>query len=256
MAQLPQGKGGDSLRVYYDLHIHSCLSPCGDSDMTPNNILNMALLAGFDMIALTDHNSCKNCPAIWEAARGSGLAVVPGMELCTAEEAHVVCLFPTLEAALAFDASVRPTLPPVTNRPDIFGEQLILDAEDNITGRMETLLTTASSISVDHVLPLARSFGGTAFPAHIDRPSYSIPAALGDIPPLGFRAMEITRQGDIPTLCGQYAELAGKPLLLDSDAHYLHQIGDPSAWFDLPEKSPEALIAALDGRLPCEWGRE
>ncbi len=100
------------MRLYYDLHIHSCLSPCGDSDMTPNNIVNMARLADLNLIALTDHNSCRNCPAILAAARGSGLTVLPGMELCSAEEAHVVCLFPTLEAAEAFDAAVLPTLPP------------------------------------------------------------------------------------------------------------------------------------------------
>ena len=224
--------------------------------MTPNNILNMALLAGFDIIALTDHNSCQNCPALLEAARDSSLTVLSGMELCTAEEAHVVCLFPAPGAALAFEETVRPTLPPVKNRPDIFGEQLILDAGDTIVGSVDTLLTTASGISVDHVLALARSFGGTAFPAHIDRPSYSITAALGDIPPLGFQAMEITAQGDMAALLEQYDELNGKPLLLDSDAHYLHQIGDPLAWLELPDRSPETLIAALDGRLPCRWGRE
>ena len=244
------------MHLYYDLHIHSCLSPCGDSDMTPNNILHMAMLAGFDIIALTDHNSCRNCPAIFTAAEGSGVTVIPGMELCTAEEAHVVCLFPTLEAALAFDDTVFPTLPPVANRPDVFGEQLIMDAEDTITGRMDTLLTIASGISVDDVLPLSRSFGGTAFPAHIDRPAYSITAALGDIPPLGFQAMEITAQGDVTFLLKQYAELNGKLLLMDSDSHYLHQLVDPVAWLDLPDKSPETVIAALDGRMSCQWGRE
>lgn len=122
-----------------------------------------------------------------EAARGTGLLVLPGMELCTAEEAHVVCLFPALEGALAFEAAVRPTLPPVENRPDIFGEQLLLDAQDGIVGRETLLLTTASGISVDEVLGLARKHGGTAFPAHIDRPSYSVTAALGDLPPLGLR---------------------------------------------------------------------
>ena len=105
------------MKVRYDLHIHSCLSPCGDRDMTPNNIVNMALLAGLDMIALTDHNSCKNCPAFLRVAEQAGLVALPGMELCTAEECHVVCLFPTLDAAMAFDAMVETTLPPEENRP-------------------------------------------------------------------------------------------------------------------------------------------
>ena len=177
------------------------------------------------------------------------------MELCTAEEAHVVCLFPALEGALAFEAAVRPTLPPVENRPDIFGEQLLLDAQDGIVGRETLLLTTASGISVDEVLGLARKHGGTAFPAHIDRPSYSVTAALGDLPPLGFAAVEITARGDVEALCAQYREARGKILLCDSDAHYLHQIPDPGPWLELPDKRAETVIAALDGRLPCDWGR-
>ena len=243
------------MRLYYDLHIHSCLSPCGDSDMTPNNIVNMARLADLNLIALTDHNSCRNCPAILAAARGSGLTVLPGMELCSAEEAHVVCLFPTLEAAEAFDAAVLPTLPPIPNRPEVFGEQIIMDGEDTIVGRLEPLLVTASALSVDDIPALARRFGGTAFPAHIDRPSYSVTAVLGDIPPVGFTAAEITAAGDTDTLCRQYPLLRGLPLLQNSDAHYLHQIAEAGPWLELPDNRPETVIAALDGRLACPWGR-
>ncbi len=243
------------MKVRYDLHIHSCLSPCGDRDMTPNNIVNMALLAGLDMIALTDHNSCKNCPAFLRVAEQAGLVALPGMELCTAEECHVVCLFPTLDAAMAFDAMVETTLPPVENRPDIFGEQLILDAGDEITGRFPLLLTTASSISVDNVTRLAREYGGAAFPAHIDRPSYSVTAALGDIPPVGFHAVEVTARGDVAALTAQYAEVRGKPLLQNSDAHYLENLQEPGPWLELPENAPETLIAVLNGDLSVLWGR-
>lgn len=243
------------MKVRYDLHIHSCLSPCGDRDMTPNNIVNMALLAGLDMIALTDHNSCKNCPAFLRVAEQAGLVALPGMELCTAEECHVVCLFPTLGAAMAFDAMVETTLPPVENRPDIFGEQLILDAGDEITGRFPLLLTTASSISVDNVTGLAREYGGAAFPAHIDRPSYSVTAALGDIPPVGFHAVEVTARGDAAALTAQYAEMRGKPLLQNSDAHYLENLQEPGPWLELLENAPETLIAVLNGDLSVPWGR-
>lgn len=241
--------------LHYDLHIHSCLSPCGDDDMTPNNIVNMALLAGLDVIALTDHNSCKNCPALLKAAERAGLTAIPGMELCTAEECHIVCLFSTLEKAAAFDQMVEKTLPPVENRADIFGEQRLMDAEDTVYARYPVLLTTASAISVDEVVPLVRKYGGVAFPAHIDRPSYSVTAALGDLPSVGFRAAEITATGDVDALLSRYAELRGKPLLLDSDAHYLHQIADAGPWVDLPENTPDALIAALNGAAPCRWGR-
>lgn len=243
------------MRLYYDLHIHSCLSPCGDEDMTPANIVNMAKLAGYSLIALTDHNSCANCPAAWEAAASAGITFLPGMELCTAEEVHVVCLFPTLDAALLFDKHIALTLPAIVNRPDIFGEQRIMDADDHIIGQMDPLLTTASSISLDDILPLTQRFGGTAFPAHIDRPSYSITAALGTIPPLGFQAVEITSSGDVPMLCRLYPEIQGKIHLLDSDSHYLHQIADPAPWLDVPNNSPQSVIDALNGHISCSWGR-
>lgn len=244
------------MRVRYDLHIHSCLSPCGDADMTPNNIVHMAQLAGLEMVALTDHNSCKNCPAFLRVARKAGLCAIPGMELCTAEECHVVCLFPSLEAAMAFDRLVEGTLPPVENRPEVFGEQWIMDEEDAVTASFPVLLTTASSISVDEVVELVRSYGGAAFPAHIDRPSYSVTASLGDLPPVGFQAVEVTADGDTAALSARYPEMRGKPLLLDSDAHDLENIQEAGPWLDLPENTPSALIAALNGEFPAAWGRE
>lgn len=244
------------MRIWYDFHIHSCLSPCGDTDMTPNNIVNMALLAGLNAIALTDHNTCANCPATARVAKEAGLTFLPGMELCTTEEIHVVCLFPTVEAALAFEEHVAPTLPPLKNRPDIFGEQIICDAEDTPIGHKDILLTTASGISVDDAAALVRSFGGVAYPAHVDRPSYSITAALGDIPPLGFTAFEITDKGDVAALKAAYPVLEGCPLLLDSDAHDLTNIHDAGPWLELSDNTPSAILAALGGTTPCDWGRE
>lgn len=148
------------MRVYYDLHIHSCLSPCGDNDMTPNNIVNMSLLNGMDMIALTDHNSCKNCRAAVRAGEEAGVTVVPGMELTTSEEAHVVCLFPTVEQAEAFGDYVESRSPEIRNRPEIFGDQLIMDWQDEVVGRVSRLLINASSISVGELPGLMAEFGG------------------------------------------------------------------------------------------------
>ena len=160
------------MKLYYDLHLHSCLSPCGDNDMTPYNLVHMAALQGMQMIALTDHNSCLNCPAAMEVGMQTGLLVIPGMELCTAEEAHVVCLFPALEPAMFFSEFIKTHIPPVQNRTEIFGEQRVMNAEDGILGMESTLLTTASEIRVDRVAPLVREYGGVCFPAHLDRPSY------------------------------------------------------------------------------------
>ena len=125
---------------YYDLHIHSCLSPCADDDMTPNNIAGMAALKGLQILALTDHNSCKNCPAFFEACRRQGIIPIAGMELTTAEDIHLVCLFETLEAAMNFDRTIESHRMPILNRPEIFGNQWILDGEDEPIGEEEILL--------------------------------------------------------------------------------------------------------------------
>ena len=116
----------------YDLHIHSCLSPCGDDDMTPANIAGMAALKGLDAVALTDHNSCKNCPAFLAAAKEYGIIGIPGMELTTSEEVHAVCLFPELYQAMEFDRFVYSRLIKVKNRPEIFGKQQIYDENDSV----------------------------------------------------------------------------------------------------------------------------
>ena len=169
--------------LFYDLHIHSCLSPCGDDDMTPANIAGMAAVKGLDVIALTDHNSCRNCPAAMYHGERYGVTVIPGMELTTQEEVHVICLFPTLKDALAFDALVYKKLMPIPNREDIFGKQQIMDQEDRVIGTVENLLINATSISFDDVFPLAAAYGGIAYPAHVDKASNSLLSNLGFVPP-------------------------------------------------------------------------
>ncbi len=166
-------------KVIYDLHTHSALSPCGDNDMTVNNMLNMAVLGGIQVMAITDHNSCKNCPAAVEVAKELPIDLIPGMELCTSEEVHVICLFGQLEQAMAFDAYVHDHLPPVKNRPEIFGEQRILNAADEIIGYEPYLLINATAISIEEVVPLVRRFGGICYPAHIDKSSTSVFSNLG-----------------------------------------------------------------------------
>ena len=111
------------VKLSYDLHLHSCLSPCGDDDMLPSNIVGMAALKGLDVIAITDHNSCKNCPAVIKLAEAYGVIAIPGMEICTSEEVHVLCLFSTLEKAMAFDEYVHVRIPPFPNDEIIFGKQ-------------------------------------------------------------------------------------------------------------------------------------
>lgn len=240
------------MKVYYDLHMHSCLSPCGDNDMTPYNLVNMAALQGMQIIALTDHNSCLNCPAAMEAGVQAGVLVIPGIELCTAEEAHIVCLFPALEQAISFSGYVKRHIPPIKNRPEIFGEQRLMDVEDGILGLEEILLTTASDIRADRVVQLVREYEGICFPAHLDRPSYSVISSLGAFEAeWGFPAAELTRRADVEDYITKYPALSEIPLLCDSDAHYLENIPEAAAWLELEECTIPALFAALDGTRPC-----
>ncbi|MCI5801645.1 MAG: PHP domain-containing protein [Oscillospiraceae bacterium] len=221
------------MKYRYDLHLHSALSPCGDGDMTPNNILNMAVLNGLQAAALTDHNSCKNCPAFLEAARDKPLLALPGMELTTSEEVHVVCLFPALGPAMAFDAYVHDRLPPIENRPDIFGRQIILNALDEETGEEPLLLLNATSISIEEVHSLVAGFGGVAFPAHVDKSSTSVLSNLGYFAPeWGFSLCEVADPSHLNQLRREHPLLEGMKILHDSDAHYLWDISGGEHWVE------------------------
>lgn len=223
-------------KLYYDFHIHSCLSPCADNDMTPNNIVNMAKLKGLDAIALTDHNSCQNCKATIIAGQRAGIIVLPGMELCTNEDIHVICLFETLENAIAFSEIIYIKIPQIKNRADIYGEQLICDEDDNITGTEEFLLINAADISVIDVLKLAQKYGGVAFPAHIDKISNGIISILGGIPPeAGFKTVEISDNCDKADFIKKYTYINIFDFLKNSDAHYLWQISERKNFIELPE---------------------
>lgn len=227
----------------YDLHIHSCLSPCGDNDMTPYNIVNMAKLLGYDIIALTDHNSCLNCPGAVKAGEEAGITVVPGMELCTSEEIHTVCLFSDLEKALDFSEFVRNSMMYVKNDAKIFGDQLITDEMDKIIGTEDILLTTASGISIDDAVKEVKKFGGAVFPAHLDRASYSVLSVLGFLyPEMGFSAAGFTHKAFIPQYEEKHPLLKNMKKLRNSDAHYLENMVEPSVAIDLPECSAQAAV--------------
>ena len=236
-------------RYNYDLHVHSCLSPCGDNDMTPNNMVNMAALLGCDILAITDHNSCKNVPAAVKVGERVGVLVVPGMELCTSEEAHVVCLFDSVEGAMEFDEFISANVPYIKNKTEIFGQQLIMDEEDNVVGQEGNLLISSSFISVNDVLRFVRKFGGTAFPAHVNKDSYSVVASLGVVPQeAGFICAEVTANCDIDKFYQTNPEIKDKKIITDSDAHYLENITEKMGWVELPEKSLSALVDLIDGR--------
>ncbi len=215
--------------------------------MTPNNIVGMAAISGLEVIGITDHNTCRNAPGVLAVAQEAGILAIPGMELCTAEEAHVVCLFETLEGALGFDRYIYKNMPHIQNKPEIFGEQRILNEDDELIGTLEELLLVSSFVTVDDARRLAEEYGGTAFPAHVDRDSYSVIAALGSIPPEGgYRVAEVTRDCDLEALRAQYPELQGLGIVRDSDSHYLDTLatGQPLK-IALEEPTAKAVVDAI-----------
>lgn len=223
-------------RYYYDLHIHSCLSPCGDDDNTPNNIAGMASLCGLNIVALTDHNSTANCPAFFEAARRYGIIPIAGMELTTSEDIHVVCLFETLENAMTFGERVKNLSIPIENRPDIFGSQQILDGQDNIIGEEKNLLINATLISIEEVPSMVTQLGGICYPAHIDRQSNGIISVLGTFPATPhFNCVELHDSDKADEYIQEYG-LQDKKIIVSSDAHNLTDIRDRQNYFDLDDE--------------------
>lgn len=234
------------LSLSYDLHIHSCLSPCGDEDMTPANIVGMAALKELDIIAVTDHNSCKNCPAVMKLARNYGVLAIPGMELTTQEEVHVVCLFEELEKAMEFDSYVYEHLIPVVNREDIFGSQLIMDEEETVLGKVDNLLINSTDIAFDQVFDVVKSYGGVMIPAHIEKSANSLLSNLGFVPPDSrFRCFELKNPEVLSRVQEENPYLKGCKMITDSDAHYLEHIHEPVNYIHCREKSVKAVLEAL-----------
>ena len=232
------------MHFYYDLHLHSCLSPCGSDEMTPANLAAMCALAGLQIVALTDHNTCGNCASFCRAAQLHGLTVLSGMELCTQEEIHVVCLFSDPEQAEDFSREITRHLPPIRNDPARFGRQLRMDDEDGVLGEESAFLAGSTDIPLAQVPKLVSAWGGAAFPSHIDRPSFSLLGVLGLWDPdLGFTAAELSHH--CPPELARRPDLAGLQLLTNSDAHYLDQVWGAEHTLDLPECSPQAVIQRL-----------
>ncbi len=235
------------MTITYDLHIHSCLSPCGDDDNTPSNIVGMAMIKGLQVIAITDHNSCKNCGAAMKVGEAYGVKVIPGMELTTMEEVHVVCLFPDLEKAMKFDTYVYERLLDVQNREDIFGKQLIMNEEDQVTGKVDKLLINATSIPYDQVYGLMKEYEGVMIPAHIDKQANSLIANLGFVPPDSrFATAEVKDLTKLHGLQKSNPYLLGCRILSNSDAHYLGDINEEGYTIEADEMSARSIVGVLN----------
>lgn len=206
---------------YYDLHIHSCLSPCASDDMTPANIAGMASLKQLSFVALTDHNCGRNLPAMAHAAAEYGLTFLPGIEVTTAEEVHVLTYFRDVKAALEFGDMVYASLPDIANRPEIFGRQVVMNENDEPVCELPKLLLQATPFSIEEIVRRTQEAGGCAIPAHVNRASFSVLANLGFMPPGLFRAAEVSPDLPCPPLDDALY------ILNSSDAHNLGDISEP-----------------------------
>jgi len=225
-----------------DLHIHSALSPCSDDDMTPNNIVNMALLNGLDAIAVTDHNSCENVEAVIKAADGR-LVVVPGLELQTMEEVHLLAYFNDLSAIYSFNKEMEHYYDGILNDPNYFGHQWIMNERDEIIGEKNQLLLTSLKLSFEQAVNLIRKHNGLPVPAHINKPLYSVSSQLGFLPSnLGLTLLEISQNMPI-----NYNDYQNCRFIFSSDAHSLGQILDRNMIINVEEISLSGIYNYLLG---------
>jgi len=214
-------------RYFYDLHMHSCLSPCADDDATPANLAAMAVLNGLQIAALTDHNTTGNCPSFFQAAKKLGLIPIAGMELTTAEDIHVICLFPTLETATQFDRIVDGCRIKIRNKPSVFGNQFLMDADETVLGEEEFLLINATTLSLEDAFRECTALGGVCYPAHIDRSSNGILSALGTFPDTpGYTAYELHDREQREAYCEKYPLLRRLLPVVSSDAHELGAVAE------------------------------
>ncbi len=233
------------MKIPADLHIHSGLSPCGHDDMTPHNIAGMAAIKELKMIAVTDHNSVRNLRRFERAAEEHGLVLLPGLEIQTREEIHVLGYFPTVDAAEGFAAALAKVLAPIKNKVKLFGHQTVYGEEDQAQEEEEILLLQSAAWDLSETIAQVEAFGGVAVPAHVDKAANSLLATLGFVPPdLPVKTLEVSgrydRESD-PLHLGKFQ------LIRSSDAHFLTDILEAEELYDLPACTREAMLDYLKG---------
>ena len=230
-----------------DLHIHTVHSACAETEMMPEFILERAQELGLTLIAVTDHNSAENAAAMLRAAEGSGITVLPGMEVQTREEVHMLCLFDTLEQVARWQEEVSAHLPRLKNKPEVFGTQVVLDAEGEPVGTDDRLLATSTSFSVDEVVQRVQRLNGLCIPCHVDRPAYSLIANLGFIPPdLQIKGVEISHLVGPKEAHERFPQLKHYSLIASGDAHRLKEMARRTT-LKMAEPTVAELALALAG---------
>ena len=232
-----------------DLHVHTCLSPCADLDIFPRVLVEKALVEKLDVIAICDHNASENVPYVIRAARGSGLTVLPGMEITSREEVHLVAIFDSLSPLQKIQELIYRRLPGKNNE-ERFGCQAIVNELDEVEGFNERLLIGATELSLDELVRNVHSLGGIAVAAHIERESFGVMGQLGFVDPaIPFDAMEISGISGSAGARKKYPELACYPFIESSDAHRIGEIGQRCTGIYMEEATVSELKMAFAG---CE----
>lgn len=231
-----------------DLHVHTVLSPCGDLEMSPVNIVEAAVLRNIDILGITDHNSTKHCALIKKMAEKKGVYVLCGVEITTKEEIHCLAFFENNDSLVAFQEYLDTHLPDVKNRPDIFGHQVVVDEDEMILEQVDQLLISGLNQSIDEVQEVVHGLGGVFIPAHIDRPSYSLISQLGFIPDdLIVDAVEISARTTKLEITKRFPGLMPLAFIGNSDAHHPSAIGGRYTLLEMKEASFKEFTMALRG---------
>lgn len=232
-----------------ELHVHSVLSPCAEVEMIPPLIISTAAELGIDLLAITDHNASANAEAVIEAARGSRITVLPGMELQTLEEVHLLCLFDNLEQLSAWQQVVDQALPPLMNNPEFFGEQFVVDSTGDFIRRDERLLLTSTSLTLEQACQQVLAMGGMVIPAHVNRKAHGLIPTLGFVPAgLPVDALEISRHLRLEQACQELPQVTGYPLVQNGDVHRLEEFLGANR-FSMEAPTIAELRLALQGKL-------
>lgn len=231
-----------------DLHVHSALSPCASDDMTPPAIAQAAVERGLDLIAICDHNSCENVTAMVSAGESRGLVVLPGMEAESKEEVHVVCLFPGVDEALAWQRIAYSALPDAANSEEHFGAQLVMDSAGRVVKKVSRLLSCSLAMTFEDITVCVSELGGICIASHIDRPAYSLGRQLGFVPEgAKLLAVELSPGADAGALPPYASFAAGLRMVRSSDAHYLADIGKVRTELTMEALCFAELVLALKG---------
>lgn len=230
-----------------DLHIHTCLSPCGDWEMSPRNIIQRSLEASLDLIAVCDHNTSENAGAVMREGRRQGVRVLPGLEICSKEEVHILAIFDELERALAMQEWVYAGLPG-QNQPEVFGYQIVANEDNEVLGENPRLLIGATRLGLADIVRQTHALDGLSVSAHVDRPANGIINQLGFIPPdLMIDAVEVSRRIALPRARQVLPDIGDRPCITSSDAHYLKDIGAAHTVLRMATATIEEIGFALRG---------